>query len=115
MFPLLELAKADEFTWLDIHQKCWSELKFILKFALKLSFVSSNDRIIIFTDSSALSAGYVLVKVDPETLDFFPVLAESKLFKDSEKNQSIIFKEALSLFLSLKQREKYIKSSQHDV
>ena len=65
---------------------------------------------LIFTDSSCLAAGFVLVKCD-NNLHFYPILAESRLFIKSEKRQSIIYKEALSLLFSLERCEKYIKSN----
>ena len=113
-FPLLELAKADKFIWTDLEEKSWSELKFLLKFSLKLHFVQPTDKLLLFTDSSALSAGFVLVKVDKD-LHFYPVMAESKLYVKSEKRTSIIFKEALSLLFALQKTEKYIKSSHNTV
>lgn len=68
----------------------------------------------IFTDSSALSASFDLVRSD-ENLNFFPVMAENKLFIKSEKHTSIVFKEALSLLLAMQRCEKYIKSNKNTV
>ena len=99
-FPLLALPKADRFVWTDLEERSWNELKFLLKFALKLHFVKPTDKLLIYTDSSALSAGFVLVRVD-ENLHFHPIMAESRLFVKSEKRTSIVFQEALSLLLAL--------------
>ena len=73
-----------------------------------------GDKLLIYTDNSALSAGFVLVKVD-ENLHFHPIMAESRLFVKSEKRTSIVFKEALSLLLALQKCEKYVKSNQNTV
>ena len=109
-FPLIQLAKSEKFKWTQIDERAWAELKFLLKFALKLHFVQSTDRLLIFTDSSILAAGFTLVKCD-SNLHFYPILAESRLFIKSEKRQSIVYKEALSLLLSLERCEKYIKGN----
>ena len=113
-FPLLQLAKSEKFVWTNLEERAWAELKFLLKFSLKLHFVQPADRLLIFTDSSCLSAGFVLVKCD-SNLHFYPILAESRLFIKAEKRQSIIFKEALSLLFALERCEKYIKASHNKV
>ena len=107
---MIQLAKSKQFKWTQIEERAWAELKFLLKFALKLHFVQSTDRLLIFTDSSILAAGFTLVKCD-SNLHFYPILAESRLFIKSEKRQSIVYKEALSLLLSLERCEKYIKGN----
>ena len=113
-FPLLALAKAERFVWTDLEERAWNELKFLLKFALKLHFVKPTDKLLIYTDSSVLSAGFVIVIVD-ENMHFHPVMCESWLFIKSEKRTSIIFKEALSLLMALQSCKKYIKKSQNTV
>ena len=113
-FPLLQLAKSEKFIWTDLEERAWSELKFLLKFSLKLHFVQPQDRLLIFTDSSCLSAGYVLVKCD-SNLHFYPILAENRLFVKAEKRQSIVFKEALSLLFALERCEKYVKANHNKV
>ena len=55
-----------------------------------------------------------MVKCD-NNLHFYPILAESRLFIKSEKRQSIIYKEALSLLFSLERCEKYIKGNYNKV
>ena len=109
-FPLIQLAKSETFIWTNLEERSWTELKFLLKFALKLSFVQPTDKLLIFCDASVLSAGFTLVKVDAD-LHFYPILCESRLFIKSEKRQSIVYKEALSLLLSLERCEKFIKSN----
>ena len=42
IFPLIQLAKSPKFTWTQATEHAWSELKFLLNFALKLKFLTKN-------------------------------------------------------------------------
>ena len=62
VFPLLDLAKNEKFIWLDVHERSWTELKFLLSFTMKLHFVKPSDKLCIFTDSHHFLQGFAWLK-----------------------------------------------------
>ena len=68
---------------------------------LKLKSINADSRIALFTDTSNVSSGFIPVEIDPQTLDFHPILADSRFFTQSERNVPIVHKEILGVIFAL--------------
>ena len=112
--PLFRLAKSNKFVWGEMEQQAWSELMLVLDLAVTLVPVKNTDKLLLTTDSSCFSCGFALLKVS-DTLDLEPVMVESRLFTEAEKDAPIVYKEALGVLLALKKSEQYIRASIHPV
>ena len=80
---------------------------------LKFKFINSDSRLALFTDASNISSGFILVEIDPNTLDFHPILADSRILTQSEINASIVHKDILSVLFGLVRCESYIRATHY--
>ena len=113
--PLIELSKNNErYKWEPLHEKSWNNLTFMLQFALNLKFPSKEDSLLLFTDSSILSCGFMLASIEND-LSITPIHADSRLYRSAERSHSIVLKECYSMLYALKQCEKYIRQSTKEV
>ena len=85
----------------------------LFEIIIKLKLINSNSRLALFTDTSNISSGFILAEIDPKTLDFHPILADSRMFTQSERNASIVHKEILSVLFWLGRFESYIWATHH--
>ena len=113
-FPLFELVKKKNYTWETVHEYAWQEIKFLLAFSLKLTLATPESKLILFTDASFMSISYVLMEVT-NNLDFNPIMMDSKLLRPTERNYSILRKEALSMIHAVSQTENYIRQNDNQV
>jgi transposase InsO family protein len=106
--PLYALTEKDaEFKWSDDCEKAFSKIKQMISDDISLANFDVNDKIVLVTDASDTSASAV-IGAERGTNNTKPIQYYSKKFTKSQKNYSVVDKEALAIVLAFKKFKKYL-------
>ena len=113
IYPLIHLLRTKQFSWTEIEQNAWEDLKTVIAMDIRLTVPDKNEQLFLFTDSSKLTCGQILFVQrtinGKEQLKVVGCNSQIYNYLDSRKN--IFIREGLSLVIGIKKFRPYLEAS----
>ena len=107
------LKKNIQWCWKEEHEKAFQELKSILISAPLLQYQNFKKLFILTTDASEYAIGAILSQGQEK--NDLPIAYASRILNDTERNYSVIEKEALAIVWACKHFRPYLIGSHFNI
>jgi hypothetical protein len=108
------LTKTEKFTWTEIHQKAFEQLKETIANSVTLAYPDFKRPFILRTDASDVGVGCVLAHKSHDGLER-PIAFASRSLSKTERNYHASERECLAIVWSLKKFEHYLDGQVFDL